>query len=152
MYFLNPCNHKIQFTTRGFVGWPLYLSSLTMESSILPLEFPFSSHPFRFNEDYNTYWLWLAIQRLHLRRVKPLTFWAVTKVNVVHHPTWSPLVHSTNVYWASAMCWHSLDTGAVARSEHVSSRIEDISLRKSSHQIRAETRVRKSAGSISVSS
>lgn len=122
-----------------------------MESSTLPLEFPFSSHPFRSNEGY-TCWLWLTSQRLHLRWVEPLTFYAVTKVNVVPLSTWSQLVHSTNAYWVSTMCWHSLDTGGMASGGHVSCRMEGIHLRRSSHQIRAETRDRKSTGSTSVAS
>lgn len=142
----------MHFTTWGFVGWLLYLSSPAMESSIPPLEFPFSSLPFRFNEDYNSCWPWLTSQRLHLSRVKPLTFWAGTKVNAVPLSTWSQLAHSTNVYWISAMCWHSPDTGDMASSGHVSCWMEDISLRKSSHQIRTETRDRKNAGIISVAS
>lgn len=126
------------------MGCPPYLPFLAMESSTLPLEFPFSSHPFRFNEGY-TCWLWLISQRLHLRWAGPLTFYAVTKVNVVPLSTRSQLVHSTNAYWVSTMCWHSLDTGGVASGGHVSCRMEGIHLRRSSQQIRAETRDRKSA-------
>lgn len=133
------------------MGILLFLPSLAMESSTLPLEFPFSSHPFRFNEGY-TCWPWLTSQRLHLRWVEPLTFYAVTKVSVGPLSTRSQLVHSTNAYWVSTMCWHSLDTGGVARGEHVSCRMEGMRLRRSSHQIRAEIRDRKSAGSISVAS